>query len=155
MQMRNVVQRIENDIRSYLPSGTPFNLVAERSISDAWRGASAWASCADSARSFTSRGEYDEFGPEYVMNSFSQHCAGVATYNRVNDRHACGRVLWLPLAPFPPSLGSSGCRDRGRANGVPNAVTSRSTWLRTKFFLRVKQIRNRNRRVKQIRNGWE
>mmetsp|Transcript_24036 Transcript_24036/g.67324 ORF Transcript_24036/g.67324 Transcript_24036/m.67324 type:complete len:770 (+) Transcript_24036:40-2349(+) len=28
MQMRNVVQRIENDIRSYLPSGTPFNLVA-------------------------------------------------------------------------------------------------------------------------------
>lgn len=63
----NFVDRLQSEIKSFLPVGTPLNIThAKDPIADSWRGMQKWAQSTESQSNYITRQEYDEYGAEYI-----------------------------------------------------------------------------------------
>lgn len=63
----NLSTRLENEIRSFLPVGTSFNVrLAKDPLLDAWHGMQKWASSEECQQGYVTKEEYEEYGPEYI-----------------------------------------------------------------------------------------
>lgn len=66
-QLPNFETRIVNEFTSFLPVGAPLRVrKAHNPVIDAWKGMQLWSTTAECTKSFVSRAEYDEYGPEYI-----------------------------------------------------------------------------------------
>lgn len=63
----NFTNRIVNDFTSFLPVGTPLKVRrAKDPFLDPWKGMQLWANSEDGKKSFVSKEEFEEMGPEYI-----------------------------------------------------------------------------------------
>lgn len=63
----NFKERLQDDITEFLPIGAPLNVrTAANPVLDTWKGMQMWSKSKESEKSYVSRAEYDEMGPEYI-----------------------------------------------------------------------------------------
>lgn len=59
--------RIVNEFTSFLPTQSPLNVrVAEDPVLDAWRGMAKWSNSDECSKSYITKLEYQEMGPDYI-----------------------------------------------------------------------------------------
>ncbi|KAI8978476.1 hypothetical protein BDB01DRAFT_726371 [Pilobolus umbonatus] len=67
-QFRGLTTRIESSLKSIYPVNTPISVKRARNmVLDAWKGASMFAKDESSKQYFITRGDYDEFGSDYMI----------------------------------------------------------------------------------------
>lgn len=63
----NFGERIRLELTSILPTGAPLNVYSAKDpLTDAWRGMQKWSFTEEAEKSYVTRQEYEEYGPEYI-----------------------------------------------------------------------------------------
>ena len=67
VQMPNFTDRLHSELRQFLPVDVPLKVwSAADYMRDPWRGMKLWSQSDESKKSYVSKAEYDEYGPEYI-----------------------------------------------------------------------------------------
>lgn len=74
--LKNFTQRVHRDFQSFFPENSVLNVrKASNSLTDPWKGMRKWSMSEESAKSYVSKKEYEEFGPEYIKDhNFGNIC---------------------------------------------------------------------------------
>ncbi|OUM52812.1 hypothetical protein BVG19_g2039 [[Candida] boidinii] len=63
-------ERLHNEFNSFLPVGTKFRVRrAEDPLLDAWKGMAKWSVSDEAVKSYITRKEYEEMGPDYIKEN--------------------------------------------------------------------------------------
>jgi actin-related protein 5 len=63
----NFTDRIHSEFKQFLPVGSPLHVrMAADPLTDAWRGMAKWSQSEEASKSYITKQEYEEYGPDYI-----------------------------------------------------------------------------------------